>query len=306
LAIKTEGFNMKISLHFPLCLLLLLSTTSLFADIQPIKGPTTGKLGDIGEVKVPEGYVFIQQKDMKAFMDQTHNFYSDNDLGVLYSQDEKSGYMALFSFDDVGYIKDADKEKLDADAMWQTMLDNNKEANKERADKGWDAMDLVGWELKPQYNPDNHRLEWAERLKEKGEEFVNYSTKILGRKGVMVVTLVPNSADMTAVLGRFNNDIGGFDFTTGNKYAEWTTGDKVAEYGLAALVVGGAGALAAKSGILGKLWALLLPFFAKAWALVVAGLAVVSRFFKRLFGGGKKGTISGEGDDSQQPPTVIK
>jgi uncharacterized membrane-anchored protein len=290
-----------------LSLTLCLGANALFAEIQPIKGPAIGKLGDIAEIKVPEGYGFIQQKDMKEFMEKTHNFYSSDELGVLFTEDKKSGYMALFSFDDIGYIKDADKEKLDADKMWQSMVDNSKEANKERAEKGWEAIDLVGWELKPQYNPDNHRLEWAKRLKEKGEEFINYNTRVLGRKGVMEVTLVPNSEDMAAVLAHFNNDIQGFDFTNGNKYAEWTTGDKVAEIGLAALVVGGAGAIAAKTGILGKLWALILPFFAKAWALVVAGLAALSSFFKRLFGIGKKqGPISGEKDDSNQPPTVIK
>jgi uncharacterized membrane-anchored protein len=298
---------MKLSLRIPLGLAFLLLATSLFAEMQPIKGPAMGQLGNIAQIKVPEGYVFIQQKDMKEFMDKTHNFYSDNDLGVLFTTDKSSGYLALFSFDDVGYIKDADKEKLDADKMWETMVENNKEANKERANKGWDEVELVSWQLKPQYNPDNHRLEWAENLKEKGEPFVNYHTKILGRKGVMVVTLEPNSTDMNSVLARLNGDIQAFDFTPGNKYAEWTTGDKVAEIGLAALVVGGAGALAAKTGLLGKLGGMILLLLAKAKALVIAALAAFSAFFKKIFGGGKKkGPISGEKDDSNQPPSVIK
>jgi uncharacterized membrane-anchored protein len=287
-------------------LLFTLVFAPLYAEIQPIKGPATGNLGSIAQIKVPEGYFFIQQKDMKEFMDQTHNFYNDNDLGVLIKKDKASGYMALFSFDDVGYVKDADKQPLDADKMWTTMVDNNKEANKERQDKGWDTMDLVGWQLKPQYNPENHRLEWAEILKDKTGQFINYHTKFLGRKGVMVVTLVPEAA-MDAVMGSFNEDVKNFDFSSGNKYAEWTTGDKVAEIGLAALVVGGAGALAAKTGLLGKLGGMILLLFAKAKALIVALLAGVSAFFKKIFGGGKKkGPISGEKDDSDQPPSVIK
>ena len=46
----------------------------------------------------------------------------------------------------------------------------------------------------------------------------------------------------------------GFEFTSGNRYAEFMAGDKVAEYGLTALVAGGAGAALAKSGLLAKMW----------------------------------------------------
>ncbi len=292
--------------NFVVLSLIFLWSAPLLAEIQPVKGPAMGKLGEIGQVQVPEGYYFIQQKDLKEFMDKTHNFYSDRDLGVLIRKDKGDGYMALFSFDDVGYVKDADKEKLDADKMWAAMVKNNEDANKERTDKGWDTMELVDWQLKPQYNPETHRLEWGEILKDKSGQFINYHTKFLGRKGVMVVTLVPN-ANMDAVMARFNEDVKSFDFTAGNKYAEWTTGDKVAEIGLAALVLGGGGALAAKTGLLGKLGGMILVLLAKAKALIVALVAGIGAFFKKLFGGGqKKGPISGEKDDSDQPPTVIK
>ena len=69
----------------------------------------------------------------------------------------------------------------------------------------------------------------------------------------------------------------GFAFKEGERYAEFREGDKLAEYGLAALIAGGGVALAAKSGLLGKL---IKP-------LIVAGaalLGVVGSFFKKLFG----------------------
>ena len=54
---------------------------------------------------------------------------------------------------------------------------------------------------------------------------------------------------------------------------EYRKGDKLAEYGLTGLIAGGAIAVAAKSGLLAKLW-----------KLVLLGVAAVVGFFKKLFG----------------------
>ncbi len=51
----------------------------------------------------------------------------------------------------------------------------------------------------------------------------------------------------------------------------------MAEYGLTALVAGGAGVVAAKTGLL-----------AKFWKFIVAGVVAIGAFFKRIFGFGKK------------------
>jgi uncharacterized membrane-anchored protein len=274
-----------------------LALMPLHAEMTPIKGPAVGKLADIAEIKIPEGFAFYEKKDMKEFMETTHNFYSNDQLGVLVNFDQTAGYIALFSFDEIGYIKDAASEKLDADAMWKEMLENNIEANKERKEKGWEEMELVSWEVKPQYNSQTQRLEWAERLKEKAGELVNYNTRVLGRKGVMRVTLVPNS-DLQTVLSGFNDTIGGFDFVTGSKYAEWTTGDKIADIGLAALVVGGAGALAAKTGLLGKLWGLLVVAGVKLWAVLAAAFVGLWKYIKGFFGG--------RSDDKKPPSSLVQ
>jgi uncharacterized membrane-anchored protein len=76
-----------------------------------------------------------------------------------------------------------------------------------------------------------------------------------------------------------------FAYKPGKTYSEWRSGDKVAEYGLTALVAAGAGAAAVKMGLFSKLFAIL----AKGGKVVIIGLAAagaaVARFFKRLFGG---------------------
>ena len=284
---------------------LLFASSPLYADLHPIKGPATGKLGDMAEIKIPEGYVFLAKDDMKEFMEKSHNLYSGQELGVLVDPNKSSGFLAFFFFDDIGYIQDAAKEKLDPDAMWKEMLDNEKSANEERRKNGWEEIHMVKWAEIPQYNAQTQRLEWAQILEAKGHQFVNYNTRILGRKGVMRVTVVPQSHEWETVLPVFNTAIGGFAFNTGNRYAEWVKGDKVAEIGLAALVVGGAGALAAKTGLLGKLWAVIALVVAKGIKLIVVAAVAVGAFFKKLFGGGKGPGPKDDGTGNP-PSSVVK
>src|SRR5581483_3337839 len=130
---------------------------------------------------------------------------------------------------------------------------------------------LKGWATPPHYDPVTHNLKWAINLASSEDNysstFINESIRLLGREGVMNVTLVTEpplfkqaEIDTDKLLA------GGFGYISGHKYAEFKTGDKVAAYGLGALVLGGAGVMAAKAGLFSKLGVLMV----KAWKLVVA------------------------------------
>jgi uncharacterized membrane-anchored protein len=269
-------------------LFLTFSLQPLQAEMHPIAGPSTGKIGDMAEIKIPEGYKFYSKDDMKEWMEENHNLYSGNELGLLSNPDPQSGFDVVFIFNDVGLIKDADKEKLDADALWKQMKDGEESENEARKKKNWAEMHMTKWAETPQYNSQTQRLEWAIEFETQNHQFINYNTRILGRHGVMTLIMVPNGSNWQNVVGSLNASLNGFDFTSGNKYAEWTTGDKVAEFGLAALVVGGAGAFAAKSGLLGKLLALLAAGGKAIWVAIVAAFAAISNFFKKIFGGNRE------------------
>jgi uncharacterized membrane-anchored protein len=70
----------------------------------------------------------------------------------------------------------------------------------------------------------------------------------------------------------------GFSYKSGKTYAEFRPGDKIAQYGLAALIGGGAGAAAVKLGLFGALW----KFIAKRGKALV--LLVCSEEYRRGFG----------------------
>jgi uncharacterized membrane-anchored protein len=90
----------------------------------------------------------------------------------------------------------------------------------------------------------------------------------------MRVTLVADPDKLPEAMPRFETLIAGYGYKEGHRYAEFKKGDKMAKYGLTALVVGGASAVAVKSGLFKWLWK----------GLIVAGVAIAA-FVKKFFGG---------------------
>jgi uncharacterized membrane-anchored protein len=232
------------------------------------KGPLTGNLGGHAEMKVPEGFAFADAAGTRKFLEMNENIPSGTELGTVLSMEQ--GWFLVFEFDDCGYVKDDEKASLDADAMMKSMMEANIEGNKERAKRGWKPVNLVGWTTPPHYDEATHNLEWGRRLKSEEGESVNYDIRLLGRNGVMKVILVAGPKEMDTALPQVRKMLAGYTFKEGQKYAEYRQGDKIAKYGLSALVVGGAAAAAAKFGLfkyLGKF-------------IILIGIAIAAGFKK--------------------------
>jgi uncharacterized membrane-anchored protein len=105
-------------------------------------------------------------------------------------------------------------------------------------------------------------------------QVVNHNVRLLGRKGVMEVAWVGAPEDLPGALPTLAKVLAGHEFKAGQRYSEYRSGDKIAEYGLAGLITGGAVAVALKTG-----------FFQKFWKLILVGLAAIGGFFKKIFGG---------------------
>ncbi len=171
-----------------------------------------------------------------------------------------------------------DDEQLDTDELLKTLRQQNKDGMEERRRLNLPILRLDGWAVPPHYDVQTRRLEWGTRLiGEDGHVTVNYLVRILGRSGVMNMILVSDPETLNADIQAFHTALKSFDYVAGARYAEFRQGDHLAEYGLAALVVGGAAAAAASTGFIkgfGKL-------------IVVGGFAAVAAIggvFKRLFG----------------------
>jgi uncharacterized membrane-anchored protein len=249
------------------------------ASINWLKGPATASMKSIAEIDVPKGFMFTDGPNTRRLMEAMGNLTSGSEIGFL--APTSMVWFVIFRFSEDGYVKDDEKDKLDADKMLKTIKSGTEESNRERKRRGWSTMTVVGWEQKPVYDPVTHNLEWAVRGESEGEQVVNYNTRLLGRKGVMEVKLVVQPDKLQDSLPKFKELLTAYTYKPGERYAEYHQGDKLAKYGLAALITGGAVAVAAKTGLL----AYILVFAKKLWKLVVVAVVAIGAFFKRLITG---------------------
>lgn len=108
---------------------------------------------------------------------------------------------------------------------------------------------------------------------------VNYNTYALGREGYFSLNLITALADLPAHKPAASTLLAALDYQPGKRYADFNAStDHVAEYGLAALVVGVA---AKKLGILAIALAFVLKF-AKVGLIAAAAFGgTFVKFFKR-------------------------
>jgi uncharacterized membrane-anchored protein len=250
-----------------------------FKAIQWTKGPAKVGIDNHAEIQVPEGYAYTGASGAQKLLELMHNPTSGTELGIL--TDEKLEMFLLFEFEDIGYVKDADKEKLDGDDILKSLRAGNEESNKARKERGWAPITITGWHTPPFYNPQTNNLEWCIQGESRGHTIVNYNTRILGRHGVMSANLMVDPEQLGATLPVAKKLLAGFSYVEGKKYSQFLPGDKVAKYGLTALVVGGAVGIAAKTGLLAKI-ALSLG---KLWKALILGLIGIGAAIKKfLFG----------------------
>lgn len=244
----------------------------------PWKTSTTdGNIAGKATFKLDGGLRYLDSAGTDEFLRLTGNLPSP-DMFTVAKPD--LSWFAVVHFVDEGYV--ADNETIDADALLKTLKENNLVSQEERKKQGLRPLYLDGWFIPPRYDRDTKRLEWATALRtDSGARTVNFSTKVLGRKGHMNFILVSDPQNLEHDIGEFKTALKGFEYVSGERYAEWKQGDRVAAYGLGALVLGGAAAVATKKGF----WSLLVGVLAAGWkfiaAAVVAGLAGLGSFFKR-------------------------
>lgn len=240
-------------------------------------GPSTQPLTDHARVSVPAGVLYLDPAGTRRFLELTGNVPEDGAYTLL---SQYHGWFAVFQFDDTGFVKDEDK--IDPEALLKTLREQEDASNKERADRKLDTLTIEGWAVPPHYDPASHNLEWGTILKSSdGERNINYSTRVLGRHGVLRAILVTDPDKLSAELPDFRQSLAGVRFNGGERYADYKSGDKVAEYGLAALITGGAAAAVVKTGLLAVILKGAAAFIKPIIAAIVAAFAAFRRAFRR-------------------------
>lgn len=241
-------------------------------------GPQRVQLFGNSSLQVPEGYAFLGTQDTAKF-ETLEKQLPGGPQYLFIPKDFR--WQVLFEYQDDGYVKD--NESIDPNAILNNIREGTEKANEARRERGYDEMEVTGWQTAPHYDSQTHRLEWAVRGRDRrtGEEVVNFNTRILGRGGVMSVILIAAPEQLTASISDLKAALNGFAYESGQRYAEYKPGDKIAKYGLAALITGGAAAVAVKTGF----WKVIVGVLVAGWKVVAAAavalFGAVTRFFKR-------------------------
>jgi uncharacterized membrane-anchored protein len=252
---------------------------------HPVVGPSHVALGHDLSLDLPEGFYFLAKKEADEMMRRSGNQDDPSLLGVVLKPD--SSWVVTVSFDAEGYIKDEDGEKLDADEILDAIREGTEEANKYREEHGFKPMHVDGWSEPPHYDRKLHHLVWAVRGSDADGTSINYNTRVLGRRGYASLNLIDDPDKLAQSKLEAATLLGVTHFDAGARYEDFNEkSDKVAEYGLAALVAGGAGAAAlklAKVGILAKFGGKLLALLIAGKKAVIAVLIALGALAKRLF-----------------------
>jgi uncharacterized membrane-anchored protein len=237
-----------------------------------LEAGASGLIDGKAQFKASENYTFLGTEDTDKFLQLNGNPPPGH--SHIIAPVRGSGWFGVLHFSPEGYVKD--DEKIDADALLKQLKSNNQRGNEEKKKLGYDTLTIEGWALPPRYDAESRRLEWGTRLRTERDnsEVVNVSTRILGRSGYTSAVLVTTPQTMEADLADFKLALKDFEYVAGERYSEWREGDKVAAYGLGALVLGGAAAAASSKGGIKAIGLAIAAAAAAVWA-------GVKRFFGR-------------------------
>lgn len=245
--------------------------------------------GGIATLSLPPSFRYLSPTDSERLLTKgwgnppgntTLGMIVPSDVGVL----SEAGWGVVVTYDADGHVPDGDAKDINYSELLTTMKESNAESNAERKKLGYGEMTLVGWAENPSYDATAHKLYWAQEFKTgSGVNSLNYNIRVLGRQGVLVLNAVAGMNQIATIRQEMKKVTAFSEFTAGNRYSDYNSAtDKTAEYGLAALVAGGA---AAKLGLFGKLFALLLAF---KKLIFMAGAALVYGLMKFFTGRSEK------------------
>ncbi len=251
-------------------------------------GTVTIKNG-LAKIEVPAGFKYLNGKDSEMILTDIWgnppSDIADQSLGMILPENstpfQDSSYVINITYSEEGYVNDDDAKDINFDELLETMQTSCIESNPYREEQGYDAVYLINWAAKPFYDSENKKLHWAKELKfgETEEHTLNYNIRILGRKGFLELNAIGEMYVLEEVQKNASNIISSIDFNDGNKYADFNPDyDKVAAYGIGALIAGKA---IVKIGLIAKLGLMAAKFW-KIIALAIAGFfAGMKKFFKK-------------------------
>ena len=253
------------------------------AQSAAIGGPKDIPVAGQGMLHLPEGYIFVPQPEAGKFSRALGNGESPRLVGIV-SSTQGGGWLAYLDYMDDGHVKDDDAKTWNADELLKGLQDGTESGNEDRAARGFPAIEVAGWIEKPAYDASAHRLVWSALVKRKNEEAgavgsANYNTYALGRDGHFELNLVTSADKVEGFKADAKTLLAALAYDTGRRYEDFNAStDRVAQYGLAALI---GGVAAKKLGLLAVMAAFAAKFAKIIAVAAIALIAGLKSFFSR-------------------------
>jgi uncharacterized membrane-anchored protein len=183
----------------------------------------------------------------------------------------------LFQHFDEGYVAIDDWAAIDANAMLDGIKAGTEKDNVVRRGAKLREVHVLGWMKQPYLDRANASVYWAINATEGDTPLVNIVVLRLARSGFEKITWSVEKADYEKSGDKtLDTILAGFVFDPGRRYADHVASDKVAEYGIAALVASFAGIKIAQAAMAGGFLLLLKKFGAIA-VVAIGGLGLLLR-----------------------------
>ena len=211
----------------------------------------------------------IRQYDFWSFglddgLKDFYSFYypdpSNNDVGIQF-------YGLLFNDD--GYIKIDDWDQVKPDDLLNEKKENAKINNEIRKERGLETVEDVVWVEKPTLDKEYNMISYSFKVVWGNQTNINTFVLMLGKSGYTefeILASYENEDEFKASKQLIRHLKQNFKYNPELEYKDYKPGDKVAAYGIAALVATSLGVKGlAKAGVLmlalKKFWFILLfPF----------------------------------------------
>lgn len=266
-----------------------------FLDSLDFQKGTVALGDDLVTLNLPGTYSYLSPGDAdKVLVDVWGNPPGNETLGMIVPDDtsifDMNSWAVIITYEEDGYVSDEDAESIDYDELLGQMKEASQENNKDRIEAGYEPVEFIGWASAPYYDKDAKKLHWAKEIRFGDSDIntLNYNIRILGRKGVLMFNIIAGMPQFQVISTQIPTLLAMTEFNPGNKYSDFDPKlDKMAAYGLGALV---AGKIAAKAGLFAKMGVVLLGL-KKLWIFIIVGIGA---FFRVLFGKRKTAGVQAE------------
>ncbi|HQO30111.1 MAG TPA: DUF2167 domain-containing protein [Accumulibacter sp.] len=246
------------------------------------RGPQDIDVAGQARLNLPDRYAFVPEAATKRLLTAYGNRPGNDLVGMIVPVNGEDWLMTI-RYVASGYIRDDDARDWQAEELLRDMRDGTENSNAERRRRDLPEIEVIGWVEAPQYDPESHRVVWSAASRPKGQTgsdaSINYNTLLLGREGHVSMNLVTRLKEIEARKPIARQLLAALEFKEGKRYVDFNEKtDRVAEYGLAALI---AGVAAKKLGFF-AIAAMFLAKFGKLAAIAAfAAAAAAVKLWRR-------------------------